>query len=164
MCGKDMWTSYQRPISNRTNPRVVTSAQTDPNLTPKADLILTNGRIYPDSKPDHRAEALAVSEGVVLRVGPTKDILRLKSAKTKTIDLKGRIVLPGLSDSHIHLLNYGMVLHSLDFSDSKSIKEIQGKISKKSASRTTNGWILGRGWDDEKLEERRYPTKHDLDE
>ena len=135
------------------------------NLSSSAipDLILFNGRIYPDSEPNHKAEALAVSQGLILRIGPTKEILKLKSKRTKSIDLKRRVVLPGLSDSHIHLLNYGTLLLSLDLSHSNSIKAIQRQVSKKSASRARNDWILGRGWDDEKLVERRYPNRQDLD-
>jgi len=133
-------------------------------LTTKPDLILLNGRIYPDSNPNHRAEAFAVSQGLVRRVGSTKEILKLKSARTKSIDLKNRVVLAGLTDSHIHLLNYGMLLRNLDFSKSKSIKDIQRKVAEKTTSIGPSGWILGRGWDDEKLEERRYPVRQDLDD
>lgn len=133
-------------------------------MTLKPDLILINGRIYPNSKPNPRAEAIAVSKGLVLSIGPTKDILRLKSANTRSIDLKGKVVLPGLIDSHIHLLNYGMLLRSLDFSNSKSVKDIGRKVSQAGSSVAANDWILGRGWDDEKLEEHRYPTKQDLDD
>ena len=133
-------------------------------MTPEPDLVLINGRVYPDSKPNHTAEAIAILQGLVLSIGPTNDILRLKSTKTKSIDLKGRVVLPGLTDSHIHLLNYGMLLHNLDFSNSKSVKDIQRKVSQTCASRTASDWILGRGWDDEKLQEHRYPLKQDLDE
>ena len=158
--------------SASTKPAVVNRLKRSPQGTfesdlwrsTRSDLILFNGRIYPDLKPEHRAEALAIYQGLVIKVGPTKDLLRLKSSKTKLIDLKHKVVLPGLTDSHIHLLNYGMLLLSLDLTRSASIKEIQREVSRKSASKSRSEWILGRGWDDEKLVEHRYPRKQDLDE
>ncbi len=97
-------------------------------------------------------------------VGSTREILRLKSRSTETVDLQGRVVLPGFTDSHIHLLSYGMLLRSLDLSGSQSIKEIKKRVAKSASARFADRWVLGRGWDQEKLREQRYPNKRDLDE
>lgn len=107
--------------------------------------------------------ALAARNGRITDIGSNDRILALKSKSTKIIDLHGRTVLPGFHDSHIHLLNYGMLLRTLDLSGSRSIEEIKRRVATWSKTRSPNTWVLGRGWDDEKLRDRRYPTREDLD-
>lgn len=128
------------------------------------DLILHNGRIYPRADPTSRVEALAINQGKVTGLGPTREIIALSSRSTEKLDLQGRTVLPGLSDSHIHILNYGMLLLDLDLTRTESIQEIRAAVSRSASSKSENEWILGRGWDDEKLRERRYLDKFDLDQ
>ena len=127
------------------------------------DLILHNGKIYPDAGSKTRFEALAVRMKKVTQVGSNDQILGLKSRSTRIINLHGRIVLPGFHDSHIHLLNYGMLLRTLDLSNSRSIEEIKKRVAKWTYTEPKDTWVLGRGWDHEKLRERRYPTREDLD-
>ncbi len=127
------------------------------------DLILHAGKIYPDAGSRRRFEALAVRKGKVTDVGTNKRILALKSKTAKIINLHGRTVLPGLHDSHIHLLNYGMLLRTLDLSRARSIEEIKKRAKGWNTTATQDTWVLGRGWDDERLREHRYPTRDDLD-
>ncbi len=127
------------------------------------DLILHNGKIYPDARSRTYFEALAVREGRVTHVGSNSHIVGLKSQPTRKINLHGRTILPGFHDSHIHLLNYGMLLRTLDFSRSRSIEQIKKRVAKRTSTESKDTWVLGRGWDHEKLRERRYPTKEDLD-
>ena len=129
--------------------------------SPNSNLILHNGKIYPDAGSRTHFEALAVREGRVTQVGSNSHIVELKSQPTRKINLHGRTVLPGFHDSHIHLLNYGMLLRTLDLSRSRSIEQINKRVAKR-ASTGSKDWVLGRGWDDEKLRERRYPTREDL--
>src|SRR3954463_5097587 len=67
-----------------------------------ADLILHNGRIVTVDKDFAIKEAIAIKDGRVLEMGDDRKILRYKSADTRLIDLHGRMVLPGLMDSHTH--------------------------------------------------------------
>ena len=130
---------------------------------PVPDLIVHKGRIYPDAGSRTHFEALAARNGRVTDIGSNERILSLKSNSTQIIDLHGQTILPGFHDSHIHLLNYGMLLRTLDLSRSRSIEEIKKLVARPSTNGTPETWILGRGWDDEKLRERRYPTRDDLD-
>jgi len=130
--------------------------------SPSPDLILHNGKIYPDAGSWIHFEALAVQEGRVSHVGSDSNIVGLKSWLTRRINLRGRTILPGFHDSHIHLLNYGMLLRTLDLSRSRSIEQIKKRVAKRTSTESKD-WILGRGWDHEKLRERRYPTREDLD-
>ena len=127
------------------------------------DLIIHNGRIYPEARSLRHFTALAARNGLITDIGSDNRILALKSKSTKVIDLHGRTVLPGFHDSHIHLLNYGMLLRTLDLSGSRSIEEIKRRVATWTKTSSPNTWVLGRGWDDEKLREHRYPTRDDLD-
>ena len=134
-----------------------------PVTLPVTDLILYNGRIYPEPESRRRFEATAISKGRVTDLGSNREILKLKSKPTRVVNLRSRTVLPGFSDSHIHLLHYGMLLRTLNLSRSRSIEEIKRRVANWSSTRSRDAWVLGRGWDDEKLREHRYPTKDDLD-
>ena len=107
-------------------------------------------------------QAVAVWKGRVTDIGSDREILRLKGTSVETVDLQGRVVIPGLSDSHIHLLGYGMLLRTLDLSGARSIPEIQQAVTAASKKKEEDGWILGRGWDQEKLREHRYPNRDDF--
>ncbi len=129
---------------------------------PNPDLILHGGRIYPRVDRQDAFQAVAVWKGRVADIGSDRDILRLKGTSVETVDLLGRVVIPGLSDSHIHLLGYGMLLRTLDLSGARSIPEIQQAVAAASEKKEEGGWIVGRGWDQEKLREHRYLNRDDF--
>ncbi len=125
-------------------------------------MILYNGRIHPRADGTGSFQAIAFWNGQVTDIGSDKDILRLKGRLVETVNLRGRVVIPGLADSHIHLLGYGMLLRTLDLSRARSISEIRRLVRAASRKRKREGWIVGRGWDQEKLREHRYPNKNDF--
>jgi predicted amidohydrolase YtcJ len=131
---------------------------------PKPDLILYNGRIYPTVQRRACFEALAVWRRKVADLGSNHEILSLGTRNTTKKNLHGKAVLPGFCDSHIHLLGYGMLLRTLDLSKTRSIEEIKKRVANTSSQESKDKWILGRGWDDEKIREHRYPNRHDLDQ
>jgi len=90
-------------------------------------------------------------------------MLKLRSASIDSLDLHGRIAIPGLADSHIHLLGYGTLMRTLNLSSAHSILEIQRMLAKAVSKKPKDQWILGRGWDQEKLREHRYPERSDID-
>jgi predicted amidohydrolase YtcJ len=127
------------------------------------DLILYNGRIYPHPDRQSRVEAISITDGRVTATGSSRDLLRLKAASTNSVDLHGLVGVPGLADSHVHLLGYGTLLRTLDLSSARSIAEIQTMLAKAASGKLKDHWILGRGWDQEKLREHRYPDRSDVD-
>ena len=78
------------------------------------DTIFFNGCIYTMDTSEPTAEAVAVKDGIIIRVGSNEEILPLKSEHTELIDLEGKMMLPGFNDSHCHLLSYGYSLEKVN--------------------------------------------------
>ena len=98
----------------------------------------------------------------ILAVGDEQAISSLTTPRTKRIDLAGKTVTPGFIDSHIHMLSFGMgLLRDADLVGSGSIDEVLSRLSV--VAGRTGGWIQGGGFDQDKLRERRFPTRNDLD-
>src|SRR5690606_38852890 len=75
----------------------------------------------------------------------------------------GRTVIPGLIDSHLHMMGLGLGLLVLDLSDTRSLQEAQAKISAYAAANPDRPWIVGRGWNQELWGLGRFPTAAELD-
>jgi hypothetical protein len=121
-----------------------------------------NGNIVTMATAKPKAAAIAIQEHRIAAVGTTSEISRLIGPETIVTDLKGATVLPGFTDCHTHLIQYGLGLNNLNLRNVRSIDELKERVAEK--SRDEVEWILGRGWDQEKFAEKRYPTRHDLDE
>lgn len=128
------------------------------------DTIFYNGkfRTLDEKKPE--AEAIAVKNGVIVRVGTNDDMLQLAGEETEKIDLKGKCALPGFSDSHLHLIYYANTKRKVELSGTKSIEEAiklcKAALSKKSEA---DDWLLGCGWNQDYWEVPDFPTRYDLD-
>jgi predicted amidohydrolase YtcJ len=120
--------------------------------------------------PTHaKASAVAVKDGHVAAVGSDSELQPWIGAETKVIDLKGRTLVPGLMDSHIHLSGVGMRRFGVDLVGTKSIDEVRGKIRKALADTKKGDWIIGRGWDQNdwesfKKKKQKFPSAKDLDD
>ena len=131
-----------------------------PTLHPS--LILFNANIITMDASHPTAEALAVLRDRIIDVGDSERIMELAGPKTKTIELRGKTILPGLIDCHNHLVEFGLSLKTLDLRGAQSIHDLKDRIRARAGE--YNDWITGRGWDQEKFIEARYPTRYDLDE
>jgi len=110
-----------------------------------------------------KAEAVAVAGERIVAVGKSSEVRRLIGKKTQVINLHGRTVVPGMVDTHIHFVDYGLSLKRTDLRNAKSIAEIQAKVASVAQATRPGKWITGRSWDQEILKEKRYPNRHDLD-
>ena len=133
----------------------------------KADLILLNGKIATLAKPNEFVQAVAIKDGIILNTGaPDQIVKRFKTETTKVIDLNGRTVIPGLNDSHIHIIREGLHYNSeLRWDGVKSLKRAM-EMLKEQAARTPDGvWIkvIG-GWNEFQFEEKRQPTLAEINE
>jgi hypothetical protein len=132
--------------------------------TAPADMVLMNGQLITVAPNDRVAQALAIRHGRIIRVGSDKEVQQLIGLKTTVIDLHGRAATPGLIDAHAHVLNTGLVeLFEIDLSHAASISEITGALAIRAAKARPGEWVVGSGWDEGKLVERRYPTAEELD-
>lgn len=130
-----------------------------------ADTILTGGRIFCGLQEGF-AEALAIRDGRVLQAGTAADIAALGGAGTRTIDLAGRLAIPGLNDAHMHLVPLGLGMQEVGLradSGATSISVILERIAAAARTRPPGTWIVGGGYDHNELAERRHPTAQELD-
>ncbi len=129
-----------------------------------ADLVIKNGNVLCLSDDNKRAEAIAVKDGKIIYVGDNEGVSKYVGDTTKVIDVGGKSVIPGLIDTHVHLVKFGFSLGFIDLRHVTSIKEMKKLVKKKVEESKPGQWIIGRSWDQERFAEKRYPNKHDLDE
>ncbi len=111
-----------------------------------ADLILINGKVVTIDESIPTAEAIAIKDGKITKVGTTKEVLLEKSNGTKVMDLKGKLIVPGFIESHAHLTGIGRMLMNLDLTQTKSWDEIVDMVRIAADNAKPGEWIIGRGW------------------
>lgn len=129
----------------------------------KATLAILNANIYTMNKKQPKAQAIAIHRDKIIAIGNNNQIKPYVNKQTKILNLKGKTVIPGLTDTHIHLTAYAKTLTQLNLTNVKSIKQIQNLLKKQTQKQPPNTWIIARGWEQEKLKEKRLPTKWDID-
>ncbi|AKA49263.1 hypothetical protein IX51_09270 [uncultured archaeon] len=126
-----------------------------------ADTIFTNAKIFTSFDPIGHVEAMVVRDGRITALGK-EGSMRSKAGKdAEVVDLKGRVILPGFIDAHMHLDNFGEYLNEIDLVGVSSITELQAKIR---GSHGMMGWVIGHGWDEHRFKEHRMPTRMDIEE
>jgi predicted amidohydrolase YtcJ len=128
-----------------------------------ADLIITGGPIYTADPAARRVDAFAVRDGRFAAVGTVGEALALKGPRTRTLDLAGATVVPGLHDAHGHFLGLGASLDALDLRDTVSVAAIAARVAARRAERPGEGWVVGRGWDQNDWAVAAWPARQDLD-
>lgn len=127
------------------------------------DYAFVNGLVY--TLEGHVAEAVAISGNKFAAVGSNDDIRNLCNSKTEIIDLKGKCVLPGFNDSHMHFLLYGLLYDKIDLKGTRSIEEIiqRGHAFIKESEKKPGDWIIGYGFDQNLFSNNSFPLKEDVD-
>jgi predicted amidohydrolase YtcJ len=128
-----------------------------------ADLALTGGKVITMDQSQPYAEAIAIKHDKIAQVGTNEEIKPWIGKNTKVISLKGKTVVPGFIDTHIHVADFGRLLTWIDLNDAASIKEMQESLSQRVAKAPKGKWLLGRGWNQTCFAEKRLPTRFDLD-
>ena len=128
------------------------------------DLVLTNANVITLDHSKPHCEAVAIKYGVIAQVGSMEVVEKGIGVGTLVLDLDGKTVLPGFIDTHVHLDDFGLTLRTINLEDATSVEEVKGLLSER-VRRTPKGeWVLGRGWNENKLRERRLLTRWDIDE
>ncbi len=129
-----------------------------------ADLVLRNANVLTMNLSEPCAEAIAIKDEKIVAVGTDGQIKPWIGKQTKVMNLDGKMVLPGLIDTHVHMKGFGRCLTEMDLRNVDSIRDMQRLLRDRVRKTPEGRWILGRGWDQEKFKEKRYPTRWDLDE
>jgi predicted amidohydrolase YtcJ len=123
-----------------------------------ADLVLRGGKIVTMDKAKPMVEALAVREGRILAVGTLKEIEAYVSKTTKVIDLEGKLVIPGLIESHGHFSGLGYARMRLDLNRINNWDDAVALVAAAVKKAKPGEWILGRGWHQEKWDKVPEPN------
>ena len=127
--------------------------------TGTVDLILTNGKIITVDDEFSIRDTVIVDDGRILETGGAE--LTLKYQSEETVDLQGKVLMPGFNDSHTHIR--GRPQRYIELGDVSSISEIQDLIRTKITEIGEGEWVTGYGWSEDELEEGRRPLRSDLD-
>src|SRR5262245_23345240 len=130
------------------------------------NLLLLNGRIQTMDPDNPTVSAIAIRSGRIAFAGADFDTKAAASPGSPTIDLAGRTATPGLNDAHAHPLSVGFALSDLHLSPERnqSVVALQALVREAVANRPPGTWIIGRGYDDARLAERRHPMRANLDD
>lgn len=135
------------------------SAQTD-NNAPNADLIIRNGRIATQDKRRSFSSAVVIKDGRFIAVGSDKEVMAHRGNNTKVIDVRGRTVIPGLNDSHIHLIRGGLNYNlELRWDGVPSLADGMRMLREQVRRTPPPQWVrVVGGWNEFQFAERRLPT------
>ena len=130
------------------------------------DVILKNAHIITMDTALPFAEAVAISGEKISLVGEYTEVERATGVETRVIDCAGKTVVPGFNDAHLHLFSLMKKLISVDLSPAavSSIEDIKQAIRRKAANTPPGNWISGTDYNEFYLEEKRFPTRRDIDE
>ena len=127
-----------------------------------ADLVVTNGRIYTADGARPVVDAMAIRDGRVVFVGDRLGARALTGANTRTLDLQGRTVIPGMTDAHAHVTGLGQSLLNVDLVGTTSYQQVIDRVVERARNTPKGEWIVGRGWDQNDWGDTRWPTHEAL--
>ncbi len=130
--------------------------------------IYVNGTVLTMDSDNRIAEAVSVRDGVIDAVGGSEAMLSTATDITKVVDLRGRTLIPGFVDAHGHFPGSGQTVFSVDLNSPPigDVTDIQQLLVRLTdfGLRREGGWLVGHGYDDTLLREKRHPTRDDLDQ
>jgi len=128
-----------------------------------ADLVVVNGTVHTMDPAQPAAEAIAICRNRIIAVGATSEIQKLIGPSTRVIDAKGRLVLPGFNDAHVHFMSGGFQLSSVDLRDANTPQEFAQRVGQFARKLPEGKWITGGDWDHERWPGAQLPTKELID-
>jgi predicted amidohydrolase YtcJ len=130
---------------------------------PAADLIIRNAKIWTVDKTHPTAQAVAVLGDRIVAVGSNADVEAWHGAHTRTVDASGKLLLPGFNDSHVHFVDGGLSLDSVQLNDATSAAEFARRIGEQAKKTPKGEWVTSGDWDETKWTPSAMPTKELID-
>jgi predicted amidohydrolase YtcJ len=127
------------------------------------NLIIVNASVHTMDKANPKAEGVAVLGNRIVAVGSTAEIRALARPETRVVDARGKLVLPGFNDAHVHFLQGGFSLSNVDLRDAKSPEEMAQRLADYAKKLPKSRWILGGDWDHERWPGAPLPTREIID-
>jgi predicted amidohydrolase YtcJ len=130
---------------------------------PAADLLLINAKVWTVDSAKPAAEAVAVLGERIVAVGTNREVEAWRGVNTRTIDLRGNLLLPGFDDAHVHFFDGGSQLDRIQLNDATSAQEFARRIAERAGNTPKGEWILGGDWDETKWNPAKLPSKELID-
>jgi len=128
-----------------------------------ADVVFKNANIYTVNRRQPRAQAIAVKGSRIIFVGSDLAVRKYEGRGTRVVDLKGATVVPGMTDSHCHLMGIGQREMTLNLEGTTSLEDFLSKVKARVDEAKPGEWITGRGWIETFWKPPVFPTRGDLD-
>lgn len=125
-------------------------------------LALYNGSIHTMNDAAPHARAVGIVEGRIVAVGTDREV-RAAVGMAESLDLRGRTVVPGLIDAHLHFLELSLALTEVPLTGVRSIAEAVERVAARARETPPGEWIVGSGWNSNTLGDGRWPARGDLD-
>ncbi len=129
----------------------------------EADLILHHGKVFTADRDSSVRQALAVKGDRLLRVGTDEEVLKTRGPRTALVDLGGKMVLPGLIDSHTHPTGASLTEFDHPVPEMETIRDVLDYVRSRAEALGAGKWVVVRQVFITRLEEQRYPTRDELD-
>src|ERR1700752_1536607 len=131
-----------------------------------ADLILRNAKITTLNRERPQADAVAIRDGKFVAVGSGAEVLPLGGDRTQVIDVHGRTMIPGLNDSHLHLIRGGLNFNmELRWDGVPSLADAVRMLKEQARRTPPPQWVRGvGGWTEQQFDERRMPTLDEINQ
>src|SRR5437879_432827 len=127
-----------------------------------AETIFINGNIYTVNDKQPFAQAIAVKGDRIIFVGANADAEQFRGDKTRIVDLAGKTVTPGFTDSHCHIFGIGEREMTLNLEGTNTREDFLAKVKERVAQTERNKWITGRGWIETFWKPPLFPSRADL--
>jgi predicted amidohydrolase YtcJ len=127
----------------------------------RIDLLIYNAKIYTVDSKFSKATAIAIKDGKIVDVG--RNGLKEKYTPLQTLNAEGKFIYPGFIDAHCHFFRYGLGLQTANLVDTESWDDILARLES-FAKDYKEGWLIGRGWDQNDWQKKEFPSKEKLDQ
>src|SRR4051812_23830901 len=128
-----------------------------------AETVFVNGNIYTMNERQPHAEAIAMKGDRIVFVGSNADAQKYQTPSARTVDLAGKTVLPGLTDSHCHIFGIGERELTLNLEGTNTFEDFVAKVKERVAKTEPGKWVTGGGWIETFWSPPQFPSRADLD-